>query len=108
MTSNFICDFCDRHSPMFTVYCREPIISRMGFVTIEHSKEWACCRTCAEFIKKKDLNGLLGFVLQLNDIQDPAYKVELEKHLRELYKSVFYLMIEIKEDGLTSALTEDS
>ena len=95
---NDVCDFCECTMPLWTVLCSKEI---MDFPIIQ-SKDWAACSKCVEFIKDKNLDGLIDCVSSRGNFPvSPAFK----KRLQWLYGEIFNSIVSITEDGLTSTLT---
>ena len=95
MRSN-ICDFCSSTMPLWTVLCSKEI---MAFPVLQ-SKDWAACSKCVEFIKDKNVNGLIDRVSLIGNFSvSPAFR----KKLQWLYEEVFDNIVSITEDGLSAS-----
>lgn len=93
-----VCDFCSSTMPMWTVLCSERILA----FPVLYSKDWAACNKCVEYIKAKDVNGLIDHIILKDNI--PISSGFREK-LQWLYGRIFSMIESIKEDSLSTSLS---
>ena len=95
-----VCDFCDSKMPLWTVLCSKEIVTLPPIVIVQ-SKDWAACNHCVEFIKQKNIEGLLDYIASKGNF---PVSEKFRENLKWMYKEIIESIVSIKEDGLESLL----